>query len=164
MDTRLTIGVFRRLDNRFEGLSDDSPRALELHNLRKDALHLVFDDDPSIRVLDWNHTDDSSSHELVELTLGAAAATAFQYAIVPGLTWLGTKLAEKAVDTALSEMAKSVVAKLRPKQESRQLLDFTISLPDGTLIAVDPPDRNATITIHFADGLLESLEYRGLIE
>ncbi len=159
MDISVTLEVYRRLDNRFEDLSDDSPRALELHNRRKDAMHAVFDSDPVIRVSDWGDTDDSRPHELVEVALGAAATAAFQYAIIPGIKWLGSKLAEKAVDTALGELAKAIVAKLRPKQEAKELLDFIIKLPDGTQIAVDPPDRNATITINFADGSVQSLEY-----
>jgi hypothetical protein len=110
-------------------------------------------------VTDWGDTDDSRSHEYVELLLGAAATPVFQYAIVPGIKWIGLKLAEKAVDTALSELAKAVVAGLRPKQEAKQLLDFIIKLPDGTQIAVDPPDRSATITITFADGSVQGLEY-----
>jgi hypothetical protein len=160
MNIGITLGVYRRLDNRFEGLSDDSPRALELHNRRKDALHAVLNSDPIIRVRDWGKTDDSRPHEYVEVLLGAGATAVFQYAIVPGVKWLGLKLAEKAVDTALSELAKAVVAKLRPKQEAKQLLDFIIMLPDGTRIAVDPPDRSATIRINFADGgAVQSLEY-----
>lgn len=159
MDHSLTLRVYRRIDNRFEGLSDDSPRALELHNRRKDALHAVLDRDPVIRVSAWGKTDHSSPHEFVEIALAAAASAVFKYAIVPGIKWLGSKLAEKAVDTALGELAKAIVAKLRPKQEAKELLDFILKLPDGTQIAVDPPDRYATITINFADGSVQSLEY-----
>jgi hypothetical protein len=159
MNSIITLGVYRRLENRFEGLSDDSPRALELHNRRKDALHAAFDGDPILQITDWGATDDSRPHEYVEVLLGAAATAVFQYAIVPGVKWLGLKLVEKAVDTALGELAKAVVAKLRPKQDAKQLLDFHITLPDGTRIAVDPPDRDATIRINFADGTLQSLEY-----
>ena len=160
MDTRLTLRVFRRLDNRFEGLSDDSSRALELHDRRRDALHDAFDGDPVIRVTNWGETDDSRPHEVVEVALGAAATAVFQYAIVPGVKWLGQKLAEKAVDTALGELAKTVVAKLRPKQEAKELLDIVIKLPDGTKVAVDPPDRYATITITFKDKSVQSLQYK----
>ena len=160
MGITLTLGVYRRLDNRLEGLSDDSPLAWELHNRRKNALHAVFDGDPVIKVSDWGDTDDSRrTHEFVEIGLGAAATAIFQYALVPGLKWLSRKLVEKAVDTALGEFAKVIVAKLRPKQEAKELLDFSITLPDGTQIAVDPPDRNATITINFADGSVQSMEY-----
>ena len=143
MNSTITLGVYRRLDNRSEGLSDDSPRALELHIRRKDALHAVLDSDSTILVANWGDTDDSRSHEYVEIVLGAAATAVFQYVIVPGVKWLGLRLAEKAVDTAIGELAKAVVAKLRPKQESKQLLDFTIK---------------------FADGVLKSLEYLNAVE
>ena len=161
MDVRLTLAVFRRLDNRFEGLSDDSPRALELHNRRKEALHDAFDGDLVIRVTNWGKTDDARPHEEVDVDLVVqAAAAVFHYAIVPGVKWLGLKLAEKGIDTALGEIAKAIVAKLRPKQEAKELLDFVLTLPDGTKIAVDPPDRSATITINFKDGSVQSLEYK----
>lgn len=160
MDPSLILRVFRRLDNRLEGLSDDSPRALELHKLRKEALHSVLDGDPVIRVTDWGKTDDLRPHERVEIALGAPATAVFQYPVVPALEWLGRKLAEKGVDTACGELAKSIVAKLIPKQEAKQLLDFTIELPDGTQVGVDPPDRSATIGITFADGSVQSLEYQ----
>ena len=72
----------------------------------------------AIRVTNWGDTDDSRPHEFVEIALSGAATTVFQYAIVPGVKWLGLKLAEKAVDTALGEFTKAIVAKLRPKQEA----------------------------------------------
>jgi hypothetical protein len=153
------LGIRRRLDNRFEGESDDSPRALELHNRRKNALHAILDGNSAIRVEHWGATDDSRPHEYVELLLSAATPAVFEYAIVPGVTWLGLKLAEKAFDTGVSEAIKSLVARLITKQETKQILDFMIQLPDGTRITVDPPDRSATIEIHFADGSLQSVEY-----
>lgn len=155
----LTLEVLRRLDNRFEGLSDDSPRALELHNRRRAALHEVFDASTSLAVVDWGMTDDTTSHELVELVLGAAASAVFSYAIVPGLKFLGEKLAEAAVDHVTSEAVKAVVSWLRPKQEEKKVLGFVINLPDGTKIRVDPPDRTASVTISFANGRVESLTY-----
>ena len=160
MNDLVMLGVYRRLDNRFENLPDDSPRALELHNRRRDALHSVFDNDSQITVVAWGNTDDVSPREFVELSLaGAAAGAAFTYVIVPGLQWLGKKLLEKAVDTGMSELAKAIVARLRPKQEAKQILDFQINLPDGTRVSVDPPERYATITIKFKDGRVSSLNY-----
>lgn len=155
----IKIGVFRRLDNRFEGLSDESARALELHNRRKEALHEAFDTQTSVRVLDWGKTDDSNPHEFVEIVLGAVAVPAVQYVVVPGLKFLAQKLAEKVIDTATSELAKAVVSWLRPQQESKQILDFVITLPDKTEIRVDPPDRDATLNIKFADGKVASINY-----
>jgi hypothetical protein len=155
----LTLGVFRRLDNRFEGLSDDSPRALELHNRRRDALHEVFEASTSLTVVDWGQTDDTRSHEFVELALGATASAVFSYVIVPGLRFLGEKLVEAAMDHATSEAVKAVVSWLRPKQEEKKILDFVISLPDGTRIQVDPPDRAASIMVSFVNGRVESMTY-----
>lgn len=159
METTLKLEVYRRLDNRLEGLSDESPRALELHYRRKDALREILDSEPLIQVTDWGDTDDTNPHELVEIALGAASTAAIQYVIVPGVKWLGRKLVEKAIDTALSELTKAIVAKLRPKQEAKEILDFTVNLPDGTQIIVDTPDRNSSITIHFSDGEVQSINY-----
>jgi hypothetical protein len=157
--TKLTLGVYRRLDNRFIGEDDQSPLGFELHLRRKAALHAVFDDDPEFKVEDWGDTDDlARSHEFVELTLALAVKT-FHYAVVPGLIWLGKKLADKGFDGVLSEAAKALVAKLRGGQEAKCLLDIVIRLPNGTVISVDPPDRDGSIRISFTDGetVVESL-------
>ena len=159
MPSQIKFGVYRRLDNRFEGLPDDSPRALELHNRRKAALHDVLDNQQLIQVVDWGNTDDTEPHEFVEITLGALASAAFTYAIVPGLQYVGEQLAKKVADQITSETAKWLLSKFMPKQESKQILDFQISLPDGTSIHVDPPDRNAEIRISFADGTVSSITY-----
>jgi hypothetical protein len=156
-----TLGVFRRLDNRLEGLGDDSPRALELHNRRRDALHEVFESPTPVRVVSWGQTDDSTPHEFVELVLYAAATAVFNYAVVPGLKFLGEKLAEATVDHVTSEAVKAAVSWLRPKQAEKEILDVVISLPDGTRIQVDPPDRDASITVSFANGRVERVKYAG---
>jgi hypothetical protein len=161
MEPTVTLGVYRRLDNRFEGLPDDSPRALELHVRRKEALHDIFDNKKGIVVLNWGDTDDTKSHEWVQLVVGLVGAPVFQYAIVPGLKFVAQKLAEKTVDEATSELVKSVVSWFRPKQEEKKILDFSITLPDKTVVTVDPPDQNATIHIQFADGKVESITYSG---
>ena len=55
--SQIKVGVFRRRDDPFEGLPNDSPRKVELHNRRKEALHEVFDTEKSIVVLNWGKTD-----------------------------------------------------------------------------------------------------------
>jgi hypothetical protein len=47
------------------------------------------------------------------MNIASAAVQMFQYAVVPGLKFLGEKLAEKAVDEAASELVKAVVSWLR---------------------------------------------------
>ena len=76
-----------------------------------------------------------------------------------GLKFLGQKLVEKAVDEGASELVKAVVSWLRPKQESKEILNIVITLPDKTVISVDPPDRYATINITFTDKKVESVTY-----
>jgi hypothetical protein len=159
MNETITLGVYRRFDNRLEGLPDDSPRGLELHHRRGDALHAVFDREPSIFVASWGNTDDQKSHEYVELILGAVGTQVLRYAIVPGLKWLGEKLAEKAVDTAIGELAKAVIAWLRGPQQAKQLLNIMVRLPDKTEIYVDAPDERGTITIQFAGGAVQQIQY-----
>ena len=115
----ITLGVYRRLDNRLQNLGDDSQRAWELYYRRRDALYAVVDDAGPVPVTNWGDTDDKTpTHEFVELTLSVAAGAALQYAIVPGLKWLGQKVAEKAVDTALDELPKWAISKLRKEQET----------------------------------------------
>jgi hypothetical protein len=159
MEAQIKLGVYRRLDNRAEGLSDDSPRAIELHNRRKAALHDVLDEQDAPVVVDWGDTDDTQPHEFVEIIVAVAAKMALEYVIVPGLKSLAEKLAEKAVDEGTSQIVKWFVSKLRPKQEAHQILDFLIELPNGTRIHVDPPGENAAIRINFADGTLSSIDY-----
>ena len=147
MSESISIHIYRRLDNRFEGLPDDSPRALELHNLRKEALHEIFDHQEVVRVEDWGFTDDTSSHELIAITL-SALATALTPVIIAGLKELGKKLAEKAVDETTSSVVKWVISKLAKKQKEKKLLDFTIILKDGKSIHVDTPENITKITIN----------------
>src|SRR5512140_3661609 len=132
MVSEIKLWVYRRLDNRFEGLSDNSPRALELHNRRKLALHDVLDGEEKSIDVSWGGTDAKESREVVDLILIPLASAVFTYAIVPGLKYVGEKLAEKAVDEGTSEIAKWLISKLRPQQESKKILDFGIILPDGT--------------------------------
>lgn len=158
MGAQIELGVYRRLDNRPEGLSDDSPRALELHNRRKAALHDVLDGQEAPAVLDWGDTDDTTPHEYVEVIVAIGAA-ALKYAIVPGLKFVAEKLAEKAADEGTSRVVMWFISKLRPKQEADEILDFLIRMPDGTQIHVDPPGENAEIRLSFADGTLSSMVY-----
>jgi hypothetical protein len=144
------------------GLPDDSPLALKLHMRRKVALHAVFDSEQSLQVLNWGETDDAKSHEYVELSILGYAV--IHYAIVPGIEWLGKKLAEKAVDSAVSAAIKKIVAIVRPKQKSKEILNIVIKMPDGTEIYVDPPDRDATISIGLPGGPLVSINYKTLKE
>jgi hypothetical protein len=157
MSDNISIHIYRRLDNRIEGLPDDSPRALELHNRRKDALHEIFDHQEIVKVESWGLANDTTSHELITITLTAVA-----YALAPmaiaGLKELGKKLLEKAFDETTSSVVKWVISKLAKKQKEKKLLDFTIILKDGKTIHVDTPENITKITIN-TSGVQTTIEY-----
>jgi hypothetical protein len=158
MPNEIALRVFRRLDNRIEGLDDDSPRAVELHKRRKLALHEVLDNDGAWIVLNWGATNDPKSHELVELLL-AVTGTKLAAAAIPALTFLGGMLVKSAVETATSEAVKGLIAKLRRKQEDKQLYDFSLILPGGHTIQCDAPEQGSQLTITWADGKVRSVNY-----
>jgi hypothetical protein len=147
MSDNISIHIYRRLDNRIEGLPDDSPRALELHNRRKEALHEILDQQELVKVESWGDTNDEESHELITIIL-SAAASALTPIVIAGLQEVGKKLAEKAVDETTSSVVKWVISKFSKKQKEKKLLDFTIILKDGKSIHVDTPENITKITIN----------------
>ena len=46
------------------------------------------------------------------------------------------------------------------KKEMESQIELGV-LPDGTMIFVDAPDQNGTLTVHFKDGLVETIQYDG---
>jgi hypothetical protein len=156
MSDTLTLMVYRRLDNRAEGLSDDSPRALELHIRRRDALHEALNTLDGIEVRDWGKTDDEKPHELVELFISVK-----EFVVplaIPALLFLGQELVKSGVSTAASEAVKGIISRLKPKQESQQVFDFTVKLPNGVAVDMYPADHSiasdnrATIRVRFPNG------------
>src|SRR5262249_32737898 len=125
MDELIRLGVYRNLDNRKEGLPDDSPRAKELHRLRAVSLHDIFDSVPGAKVVDWGATDASEPHEFVELLLSftqwvmqpthlhAASATALE---------IGKLLGTAAVGESVKEGVKWLFEKCRKKQQAREIM------------------------------------------
>lgn len=157
--SQISILVYRRLDNRNEGLGDDSPRALELHNRRRAALHDALDGQANWRVVDWGKTDDTKPHELIELFLEISKSAYFQAFALPVLTYIGGRLLDAAVDKGLVEPVKNLIARLRGKQEKEEILDFEIRLPDGSSIRCYPKDNDATITLQLRKGKVVEVNY-----
>lgn len=151
MDQAFRLIVLRRLDNRDEGLPDDSPRALELHLRRKEALHAIFVGAP-LEVVEWGKTDDTAPHEDVYLdVVWKIAAPLIASAVVPGVKWLGEKLAEKGFDIGFAAAVKWVVSKFREPQEEEKVQAVTIVIPKNHdfRITVYPPDKGGRIDIQF---------------
>lgn len=157
--TELGLTVWRRLDNRNEGLPDDSPRAKELHLLRAEALHQAFDAPGPLQVVQWGDTDDEQAHESVELVLAAAAPVVWDKVLQPGLAYIGKKLGEKLADKASSGAVAWLIGKLRPKQESKKIFDYTVTLPSGVRITGEPLEKGGAIRITMPGGEVTKIEF-----
>ena len=160
MENNITLGVYRRTYDPPAGVPGDQAKDLELHNLRKEALHEVLDNQQIAQVYDWGFANDSRPHEFVEIFLGGMVTTVITPMIIAGLKELGTKLGEKAIDEATSAFVKWIISKLIKKQKEKKISDFSIKLNDGTFLKIDPPDRTSEITISFANGEVASVRYQ----
>jgi hypothetical protein len=160
MEATIVLGVYRRLDNRLEGLSDNSEKAVELHKLRSEALHEVLDNQEVAKVINWGDTNDINPHEYVEIILSAISTALVQPFVIKGLKELGKKLADKAIDETTTEFVKWIISKLIKKQEKQKILDFNIRLEDGTYFRIDPPEGTSEITIHFNDNKISTIKYQ----
>ena len=159
MAISLKLSVVRMLDDRLT-TPEDAALAKELHQKRAQALHDIFDYREDVRVINWGDTDDVTAHEGVDLLLSAIAVPVLQHVVVPGVKFIGEKLAEKAVDEGTSSLVKSLVSWLRPKQESKKVFDFVIQLPDGSTVKVNPPDGvGAHVVITFKGSGTVSCNY-----
>jgi len=136
-ELKVSLSVFRRLDNRSEGLQDDSPRALELHERRKLALHEALDGNGAWSVDDWGNTDSKESHELVDIALSVFLNPHLQAIAASAAAWIGLEIAKAALGEFESEAVKALLARLLPKQKEEKIQDFTITLKDGTRIKAD---------------------------
>ncbi|HWB84022.1 MAG TPA: hypothetical protein VG675_07770 [Bryobacteraceae bacterium] len=138
---KVVLSVYRRLDNRIEGLPDNSPRAVELHQRRKEALHEALSGVAGWRIDDWGSTDDERPHELVDVALTIASNPHVQTALLFGATWALLELAKASIGAFAGEAVKALLSRLIPKQKEQKILDFSITLPDGTVIRVDPESQ-----------------------
>jgi hypothetical protein len=110
------------------------------HNERRQALEELLAKCKEFRVRDWGETkDETRPHEFVEVTLELLTQV-LPYANVPGLTWLGRKLAESAVDKGVAEAVKALVSRLRHIRVLIKYLTSLFGLPMG------PPSRWICLT------------------
>lgn len=138
----------------------DSPRALELHYQRKEAVHEILDDQELVRVIDWGQTDDTNAHEYVELILGIIGTKILQPFVIAGIEEVGKKLAEMAVDEATSEFIKWIISKFIKKQKEKKIQDINIKLKGGIFINVYPPDWTSDITINVPGEKATTIKYQ----
>ena len=143
---RVELTVWRRLDNRLEGLPDNSPRAVELHVRRARALHDTFDKDPAWQVTNWDNTDTPEAHEWVLLAL-TWLAPAVKAAALPVAVYIGGRLLEAATDAAVVEPLKDLFSRLFRLQHKKQLQNFEVRLPNGAVVETTYEGTSVTVTL-----------------
>ena len=169
---QLILRVWRRLDNRFEGLSDDSPRAFELHYRRNDALHEVLENEPLWNpcVLGLKEVDDSSrTHESVALVLQLQHSNTAMVRNIPDDPSLNrieyTLIQSGWVDAATAEAVKVLIARLHLQQIEEKILNMDIEVPNapspGILIRCSPAQQGVTpIMVSLPNGQTVFENYR----
>jgi hypothetical protein len=152
MQQQITVGVYRRLDNRLQGdIDDSSTLAWELHRRRAGALEEAFNE-VDIRVVNWGDTYDSErTHELVQVLVEVGVAVAAAVPATAILKWIGGVLGTILNDAA-AESAKGLIARLRRKQEGKQIADFSIFAKGRPLVTVYPDDLSGQVTATLPDG------------
>ncbi len=146
----IQLFVYRRLDNRFEGLPDDSARAYELHLLRKEALHEALGGVEGLSV-DWGDADDTKSHELAELLVFVAPHV--HTAVVAGMTLFAAEFAKATISELAKKAAGAVIERLIPEQKKGRILNFMMRLPGGFMINVS---RESEVSVSQGDTWPES--------
>jgi hypothetical protein len=131
----IQLFVYRRLDNRSEGQSDQSPQAFELHLMRKEALHDALGGVDGLEV-DWREADDTKSHELALLFVSAALNPHVHTVAIAGLTWAGAELAKAGIGEVAKQAVNAVISRLILKQKEGKILNFYLRLPGGLLLHV----------------------------
>ena len=109
----INVGVYRIFGQELTPPVNDQMVDLQLHHVRRQSLHDIFDQHPEIEVTDWGDTDDSQPHEFVSIALVIGAPLVANHVIIPAVKYLFEKLAEKAVDTVLEKSVSWVLSKLR---------------------------------------------------
>lgn len=150
MNTELNVRVWRRQDNVAEGLSDDSPRALELHQMRSQALHEVLDNVDGLEVKDWGDTDDEKTHEVVEIILAVGnwvTQPEHLQVMSAAAIAIGKTLGSAAVTAGVKEGAQWLFDRLRKKQKDNQIETVLISPTPMINIQIDPPRYGGRVSV-----------------
>ena len=149
------LTVCRRLDNRLEGKDDRSPRALELHRLRAQALHDVLDNDPAFSFSNWEQVDDEKPHEWVEIYgwIGEYGQQVSTVAI-PALKYIADALLQAGIGAAGVAGIVRLFQKVRKKQIDGYCRNLELHVPNRVDISLHPDEGALTVALHSSVSLL----------
>ena len=130
------VGVYR------VQIGDTNTLSLERHQARAAALRAEFTQDDDVQVLDWGDNDDPQPHEFVELLVEVVSSPAVQAAVTSVITWIGMKLAEKAVDEAITAGFKTLARRIfRTQRSDKRVSDAWLKGRKGSpTVELFPPE------------------------
>jgi len=135
MSQTIELTVFQTFDQR--RVSEDSPDpTLELHKLRRSALHDALDGFSGWQVDDWGETDQDLPRESVQLTLSVADHARLSAEVAGTAERLGILLLAAGANSAVADAVRLLLKRLRQKLESREITDVIIrAAPSVTVFA-----------------------------
>lgn len=155
----ITVGVYRIFGGELEKPIHDPEVALQFHNMRKEALHDVFDNQDNVSIQNWGETDDTQPHEFVSLAIATIGTTALtNYVLIPAIKFIFERIADKAIDTAMEKSVGWILTKLKKKQQEKKIGDCQINLPNGVVLYLDKPAQGNKIR-YTVDGKWEQIEF-----
>jgi len=163
---QIRLGVSRHLRNRPGDPQWDSPLALELHNRRKEFLHEFFDGNSSWQVEDWGATDDSKSHEYVELItyiIQLASDPHVQAVAVPALVFVA-EIISNAAGSLVAKGVEAIFAPFRKAQTEQKIQEVDIITKDQTRITLSPIDDDADIIITLPNQKQVTIRYNDSVQ
>ena len=133
---KFRVGVYRVL------VGDTDELKLERHKARGAAVMAEFTNADDVTVLSWGDAADEEPHEFVELLVAVVGSPEVQSAATSVITWMGLKLAEKAIDDASTAGFKALARRIfRAQKAEKQVNDAWITGPDGApRITMFPPE------------------------
>jgi hypothetical protein len=154
MSTEVSISVGRQREPDEYRLPKNSPRLLELHHIRGNALHEVLDNVHGARVVNWGKTDDTEeAHEdvtvLIDFVQWVTQPEQVQ-AISAAAISIGKVLGTAALSEAAREGTKWLFERLRKKQTDGQIKRATIKpSPHENMVRVDlaPPEEGGRVFV-----------------
>lgn len=141
MKEEITLWVCRRQT----GKESD----LELHNMRKNALHNSLENIDGLDIQDWGKTDDTQPHEWVEIIIFGWEI--ISPVVVPALELFGKELLKAGVSIIAVKTIKKVIQNVSKHQEKEEMKDCNFHLKDGKWIQFIPDEKGIRIRVSWTN-------------
>ncbi|GAB3572873.1 hypothetical protein [Hymenobacter daeguensis] len=151
-----TVGVYRTDCNNLLA-PPNSPEAWCYHRRRAQALHELFDADPTVNVASWGQTDDQAqTHEYVEMAMQLVAHPPVSAAATAALGFVGAALGSAATDL-VKDGLKYLVKKLWEKNAPAEKFQEVVIHTGGVQVVCRVESTGLKVHIHHAGGSAQAV-------